>query len=265
MQQSNGYVIGFAVAMTVIIGGLLATVKVVLKERQDTEIALDTKKQILQAVGVTGDDKQALAAIYKERIQSVVVNAQGEQVSDFGAKSPEDVSVQANWKVMKKQVAALKGGDKKASIDYTSVNDVNLPIFKFMKEGSKTEVEAYILPVYGYGLWNDIWGYVAMNPDMKTIKGAVFGHAGETPGLGARMSDADVQDRYQGKSIVENGKISPVLMMKGEGNTGISDNEVDGMSGATLTRDGLNEMMVNYLNLYEPYMQKIRGNAVSLR
>ncbi len=61
----------------------------------------------------------------------------------------------------------------------------------------------YILPVYGNGLWDDIWGYVALEDDLATLRGAVFDHAGETPGLGARITSVDVQERFKGKKIYD--------------------------------------------------------------
>ena len=93
-----------------------------------------------------------------------------------------------------------------------------------------------MLPVYGYGLWNNIWGFVALQADLNTIQGVKFQHAGETPGLGARIeTDQDVQDRYKGKTIYDQGKLVSVTMMKGEGNDYSDDpHQVDGMSGATL-------------------------------
>lgn len=251
MQQSNGYVIGFAVALSIVLGGILAFTAVSLKERQAFEQALDTKKQILNSVmDVQGQEKRKLAEIYDSRIKSIVVDVNGSEVSteDYSTKpdaKPEDVIVVKEWKKLKKEGEAF------------------LPVFKWMKEGSE-EVEAYIFPMYGSGLWNDIWGYVAINADLKTIRGISFDHKGETPGLGARITDAEIQVRYKGKSILANGKISPVVMLKGEGagnDPKITEHTVDGMSGATLTANGVNEMVDRYLNVYGPYMTKERGTA----
>ena len=82
----------------------------------------------------------------------------------------------------------------------------------------RTKTDYVVLPVFGYGLWNNIWGFVALESDLNTIQGVKFQHAGETPGLGARIeSDQEVQDRYKGKTIYEDGKLVSVTMMKGEG------------------------------------------------
>ncbi|MEH0154135.1 NADH:ubiquinone reductase (Na(+)-transporting) subunit C [Limibacter armeniacum] len=241
MQQSNGYIIGFAVAMTVILGGLLSFTAVSLKPRQQHEIELDTKKQILASVGITGEDKMKLSNLFDEKVEAVVVNAAGEQVDYSG--NVLKLNVQKEWK---KKNAAEK----------------LLPVYKV--KGDDGKVSSYIFPVYGYGLWNEIWGYVALEADLNTVKGVVFDHKGETPGLGARIASEQIQDRYVGKKIKDNSDLKGVVMLKGEGNANVDDYHVDGMSGATLTANGLNKMVVNYMELYKSYMSKAKGTAAVL-
>lgn len=234
--------------MTVVLGGLLAFTAVSLKPQQDKEIALDTKRSILKSVGIVSDDKGELAKIYDERIQSIVVDSKGEEVASGYSKKPgakpEDVNINAEWK---------KKDDTKKF----------LPVFKLMKEGSKEEVEAYIVPIYGYGLWNNIWGYLAVNPDLESVKGVAFDHAGETPGLGARITTDEITKRYEGKKLVKDGSYVHVDMIKGEGNADVSDYQVDGMSGATLTAVGVNNMFKDYITLYAPYFGKLKGQPTA--
>ncbi|AZQ62625.1 NADH:ubiquinone reductase (Na(+)-transporting) subunit C [Flammeovirga pectinis] len=243
MQQSNGYVIGFAVAMTIILGGVLSFTAVSLNAKQKEEVALDTKKQIMLSVlpEMSEASKAEMATIYDKRIS--VVNSAGEAITpDNLAK----LDISKEWK-------KLKNGQ-----------DAVLPVYKFMSEDGKS-VDSYILPMYGYGLWNDIWGYFALDADLVTVKGVVFSHKGETPGLGARIGDAQIQDRYKGKKIFNGGKFTPIVMVKGEGHSGLPTDEVDGMSGATLTANGLNEMVSRYLKAYEPFINKEKGtSAVSM-
>ena len=92
------------------------------------------------------------------------------------------------------------------------------------------------------------------------IQGIVFDHRGETPGLGARITDAEIQERYQGKKVFkeENGEkvIESVTMLKAEKGNNPTDYEVDGMSGATMTANGVNDMLKNYLEYYKPFFDK---------
>ncbi|UZR94614.1 NADH:ubiquinone reductase (Na(+)-transporting) subunit C [Chondrinema litorale] len=238
MQQSNTYIIAFAAGLTIVLGGLLSLAAVGLKEQQQISIELDTKKQILSAVmDVEGKAKQDLAVVYDERIKSTAINYDGEVLEDV---VPEDINVDKEYK--------------------KEPEDRKYPVYMFMSESDPEKYEAIIVPIYGFGLWDYIWGYVALEDDLNTIKGVSFDHKGETPGLGARITDLPVQQRYQGKTINdESGKYVSVEMVKGENHTGLGEHEVDGLSGATMTANGVNDMLYNYLEYYQAYLKKLKG------
>jgi Na+-transporting NADH:ubiquinone oxidoreductase subunit C len=243
VQHSNGYIIGFIVALTAICGSLLALANVGLKPFQTEAQDLDTKKQILSAVV---DDVRAIGdvnAYYASRIEALAVDANGDPITK-DAEGKDLVVEKINvYKEFKEK----------------DVNKKRFPVFKYKNE--KGEVEAYILPVYGNGLWDVIWGYVALKPDLKTVHGVSFGHKGETPGLGARIADKDIQARYRGKSIYDQaGALVAITMIKGENNpeSALSQNKVDGMAGATITASGVNNMLKNYMTFYQNYFEKER-------
>lgn len=242
MQQSNAYIIGFAAGLTIILGGMLSAAAVFLKPIQKKQIELDTKKQILSAVMKTdGYPKPKLGEMYDQQIQSVVVDANGDEVSLENYEKinkPEDINIKKEYK--------------------KNPSDRLYPVFKYMSDDGN-KVQSYILPLYGFGLWDDIWGFVAVEPDFNTLKGVVFDHKAETPGLGARITTAEVQVRYQGKKLRDKaGKIVSVAMMKGEGNASLNDHEVDGLSGATVTAKGVNAMLENYAKYYDAYFKNLQ-------
>ncbi|BDD08674.1 Na(+)-translocating NADH-quinone reductase subunit C [Fulvitalea axinellae] len=233
MQQSNSYIITFAIAMTVIVGGLLAGANQILKPAQQKALKLDKQKAILGTV-ITLKEGDNVNDLFTKNIKSEVVDYQGNVVE----------GVKASSVVTRKQ---YKQKDKTKKL---------FPVYKYEQNG---KVDAYILPIYGNGLWNEIWGYIALQGDLKTVKGVVFDHAGETPGLGARITEGAIQKRYQNKLIFDqDGKLVSVTMVKGEGNpeSALGKYKVDGMSGATLTANGVNAMLYNYLDLYLPYIKK---------
>lgn len=249
MQQSNAYVITFSVILTIVLGLLLSGTAEVLKPIQKKAEALDTKKQILGAV-ISADEirkmkAEEIDAFYESRISSKVVNIEGEEVTeqDGVAITAESVDVGRNY--------------KKAPADRL------YPVFIFHKEGNEEAVEAYILPVYGAGLWDSIWGYLALQTDLNTIEGVTFAHAGETPGLGARITAGEVQSRFEGKKIFdESGNLESVSMQKGEGKDYSGDpHKVDGLSGATITAVGVNKMLEAYLGHYKAYLEKKKSNT----
>lgn len=210
-----------------------------LKERQAFNVALEMKKNILATV-MDLQEGQDVTAIYADRVSEFVV--------DFDGNVKEGVNAQ----------------DINLAVEYKKpAKDRLLPVYEFKNENDPEKIDYVILPVYGFGLWNDIWGYVSLESDMSTIRGVKFDHKGETPGLGARITtDDEVQLRYKGKSIYEGDKLVSVTMMKGEGNDYSDDpHKVDGMSGATLTAKGVNNMLRDYFSSYEKYLKKKKVNS----
>lgn len=244
MQQSNTYIIVFAVILTVVCGFLLSGSSQLLGPIQQEAVALDTKKQILGAV-ISPDKIRKMApeeitSYYESSIASTVVNMDGEEVKEVeGAPiTAESVDIARNYK--------------------KAPEDRLYPVFIYHESGNPDNISAYILPLYGAGLWNSIWGYLALQSDLNTIEGVTFSHAGETPGLGARITEENVQQRYQGKEIWgEGGDLESVVMQKGEGRDySGAPHMVDGMSGATITAVGVNNMLKNYLSYYKAFLSK---------
>ena len=123
------------------------------------------------------------------------------------------------------------------------------------KDGDK---EFYILSVRGKGLWDAIWGNIALEKDMNTIAGVDFDHKAETPGLGAEIKDnAAWKKQFIGKSISDDqGGIRGVAVMKGGAKNDVW--QVDGISGATITADGVEEMLERGLKYYSPVLDKMK-------
>lgn len=246
MRQSNYYVILFSVILTVVLGGLLAATSEGLGPIQKKSIELDTKKQILGAVLEVTSEMDVIET-YNKAIKSEVVDYEGNIVTENSEGKEliaENVSVEKEFKKVPEERL--------------------YPIFKFYGKDGGEEIESYILPVYGSGLWDNIWGFIALDTEGKTIKGAVFAHAGETPGLGARITEDGVQARFEGKKLYnDQGELVSVKMLKGESNaeSKLDEHHVDGMSGATITGNGLNDMLQNYFKHYQSYFNKKGATA----
>mgnify|MGYP002778329769 CR=1 FL=1 len=235
MRQSNLYIVFYAAVLTIVCGGLLAFASESLKEKQQENIALEQKQNILSTVMTLGEKDNA-AELYNKRVKAFVVDFKGNVVE---GKKTTDIVIEAEYK--------------------KPAQDRLLPVYEFRSEADPNKIEYVVLPIHGFGLWDKIWGYVSLQSDFNTIQGTVFQHKGETPGLGARISSADIQDRYKGKKVFDGAELASVEMMKGEGNDYSSDqHKVDGMSGATLTAKGVNNMLKDYLACYENYIKKTK-------
>lgn len=234
-RQSNAYILVFAAIMTLIVGGSLSGASVLLKDRQKEAERLDQQKQILASV-MDISDVENIGALYAERIEAYVVDINGDRVEGQDASK---VDVRKEFKDKKDPAERL------------------YPVYEFKNESG--QVAAYILPVYGSGLWDNIWGFVALDTDMNTILGITLDHAGETPGLGARITTPEVQERFQGKQVFNaEGQVEAVTMLKGESNPIPEDDKhrVNGMSGATITGNGVSNMLQAYFSHYAGFLKK---------
>ena len=247
MQRSNTYVIIFSAILTIILGLLLSGTSVVLKPLQDKQVDLDNKKKILGAVMDISsiEDPNAILELYEKRFTSLVIDVNGKIVEKDKKGNPaiaENVNIQKNYKMSKE--------------------DRIYPVFQFMSESNPDQVEAYIFPMWGAGLWDWISGFVAVSSDLNTIKGVAFDHKTETPGLGARITSDQIKDLYKGKKLFDaSGKLLSVSMVKGEKGEPLDDHHIDGMSGATLTGKGVNTMMLHYMECYKAFIQKTGGGV----
>lgn len=248
MQQSNTYIIVFTAILTIVLGGLLSLATQFLKPWQDKSIEIDTKKQILGAVvDVETMSSKEILDYYNTTIKSIVVDFNGDLIEKNekgGDIVAEDINIAKNFKKKKE--------------------DRQYPVFIYHQEGSPDEIEAYIFPMYGTGLWGPIWGYVALQTDFNTVKGAVFDHEGETPGLGARITTKEVQQRFIGKEIYDDkDELKSVTLLKGENNpqSALDEHHINGMSGATITGKGLSRMLMSYFENYQAYIDKTKSKA----
>lgn len=236
MRQSNLYIIMYSAILTVVCGGLLAFASQALKPLQDANVELERKQNILSTV-MTLQEGSNVNEIYNSRIRELVIDFNGNVVD----KKASEVNIAVEYK--KKPEERL------------------LPVFEFLNESDPNKVENAVLPVFGFGLWNTISGYVSLESDFNTIKGVNYAHVGETPGLGARIASSEIQDRYKGKHIFEGDNLVSVSMQKGEGLDYSNDpHKVDGMSGATLTGKGVNNMLKDYFGCYKKYLDKNRSS-----
>lgn len=233
--NKNSYTIIYASVMVVIVAFLLAFVSSALKPTQDQNVTLDKKKQILAALNIRNLDKSEIDAKYAEVvIADKVITAEGKVLKEGSLKD------QDGFKVENKEISAE-----------------NLPIY-YCKVGNDIK---YVIPMTGRGLWGGLWGYIAVNDDLRTVFGAYMSHESETAGLGALIAEEKFQDQFKGKSIFAEGDSTTValtVVKNGKVESDKEDYQVDGVTGATLTSVGVANMVNQGLQQYVGYFQELK-------
>ncbi len=229
--NKNSYTLVYAVVMVVIVALLLALVSSGLKDIQTKNVELDKKKQILNSLQIDLTDKDPAALYDKYIVEEVVTNVKAEQVS--------------NNKGDAFAIDVVKETGKK-------LESRKLPVYIANVDG-KTK---YIIPLRGAGLWGPIWGYVALDDDKNTVFGTFFSHASETPGLGAEISTPQFQKEFVGKHILnDKQEFVSIAVMKAGHSTDTQD-QVDAISGGTITSKGVEQMLIKSIGQYEAYLKK---------
>ncbi|MEG1544992.1 MAG: NADH:ubiquinone reductase (Na(+)-transporting) subunit C [Tannerellaceae bacterium] len=223
-RDSNAYTIIYASVMVILVAVVLAFTSQSLKETQLKNEKIDKMMQILRSVKVPATTENAEAQ-YTELIkESYLVDAQGQKV---------------------------EGDAFTANVVESFATHTNLPVFVASIDGQTK----YILAMRGAGLWGPLWGYISFDDDKNTVYGADFSHQGETPGLGAEITQSFFSNEFVGKKIFNGaGDFKSIAIVK-PGKSVEGQDYVDGISGGTITSQGVNKMIFTSLSDYVEFLK----------
>ncbi|MFN3874616.1 MAG: NADH:ubiquinone reductase (Na(+)-transporting) subunit C [Flavobacteriales bacterium] len=234
-KNSNSFTFLFAAVLVAVVGTLLAVAFLALKPAYEENVRREKMQNILASMNVTVE-RDAAPARYQDLVkETVLIDAQGRPVQG-DAFSLDVLKQYKDWKA-----------------GVLQAEDLKYPVYKANVEGK----ELYVLPVVGTGLWGPIWGYLSVQSDGRTVFGSVFDHKGETPGLGAEIATPYFTGQFPGKTITdEQGAYTGIKVYKG-GTQTTDPHGVDGISGGTITSDGVNEMLLRTLAIYDKYLKTV--------
>lgn len=222
-MRSNLYVLSFMAGITIVLGFMLSFAAASLKDKQDFNIEVDIKKNILSSLNIPADKSAKLSQndiqkLYDKEITTFIIDENGMK-SDDGALSV-----------------------------YIATDGA--------------QPTGYSIPISGKGLWSTIYGYIALEPDGITVKGITFYQHGETPGLGGELEKEWFTSNYKGKHIYsEDGELVSIEIVKGQVNQNDINaiHQVDGISGSTLTGRGMNKFIARDLKVYKPFLDRVKA------
>lgn len=217
-RDSNVYTVVYASVMVVVVAVLLAFTSQSLRSYQKANEDNDKRQQILRSINVSVPANEAEAKYNELITDAFLINANGEKVGDAAA--------------------AFAGLEADA-----------YPVFVATVDGQTK----YIMAMHGAGLWGPLWGYISVDADKNTIFGTDFSHQGETPGLGAEITKPDFSSQFAGKQIFKNGEFKSVAVVK-PGKSAAGQDYVDGISGGTITSQGVDRMLFDSLSGYVKFL-----------
>lgn len=241
-RDSNLYTFLFATIMVFVVATVLAFTSQSLKDLQSENVRKEKMQNILSTVGIS-TDRDGAEELFNKYIEDQLA-------------IQNDGSIDASVDVF---------NNVKLSLELKkNPEDQDFPLYVANIESEKY----YIIPIRGNGLWNAIYGYISIKEDLNTIKGVVFDHIGETAGLGAEITQDWFIERFVDEKLFDiNNNLVGIKVSKTNNdpnNTDKNDHEVDAISGATITGDGVTDMIKERLEHYIPYFNTLRSNQIAL-
>lgn len=216
-RNSNAYTIIYSAVMVILVAVGLAVTSQSLRPFQKANEDNDKRLQILRSINVTVTANEAEAKYNELITDAFLINEKGEKVGD---------------------ATDAFAGEKEG-----------FPVFVANTQDGKK----YIMALNGSGLWGALWGYISVNDDKNTVYGADFSHAGETPGLGAEIATPGFSSEFKGKHLFQNGEFKSIAVVK-PGKSAEGQDYVDGISGGTITSQGVRRMLFDSLSGYVKFL-----------
>ena len=245
MNRSKLYSVVFVLIITVFWGFVLSFAATSLREPQQANEQRNIRENILKAVGLMEREEdlepEEINQLYDDSVESFLVDHEGKVIPGSSAD----------------------GVDLEEELENPDPAAWRLPVF-VVTEGGKASV--YAIPVYGQGLWSTLYGYLALEDDLDTVKGITFYKHGETAGLGAEIEQAWFQDNFVGKRIFDGSALRSIQVVKGKvadvfSNAADHTYAVDGISGASITGRGVTNLLQEKLAIYAPYITRVRAET----
>jgi Na+-transporting NADH:ubiquinone oxidoreductase subunit C len=255
-NDDPGKILAVAITLCLVCSVLVAGASVLLKPLQDRNQALAVRKEIVRVAGFQADNAQQVEALFQQHIEARILDLDTGNFDDSIDPASYDAHAAARNPATSRALAA---NEDPAKIKRRP-NEV--PVY-LVRDGAR--VKTVILPVYGYGLWSTMYGFIALAGDGRTVTGLTFYEHGETPGLGDFIESPAWQAQFPGKlAFDEHGKLR-LGVIKGGVDPASPDAsyQVDAVAGATLTSNGVNNLLRYWLGEqgFGPFLGRLQAGG----
>ena len=247
-SETVGKTIGVAAGVCVVCSVFVATAAVCLKPIQDRNRTLERRRNVLMAAGLLKPGQKADVDSLFKQIETRVIDV---STHEFAEKvAPENVDPARDAQEPSRRIDVE---DPRLGLRHVG----KYQLIYLTREGGK--IQRVILPVQGKGLWSTMYGFLALDSDMTTIMSMSFYQHGETPGLGGEVDNPKWKQSWIGKQAYDAQGKPDIKVVKGRADPNAAD-EVDGLSGATLTARGVENLVRFWLGEegYGPILKKLK-------
>ncbi|QKX18135.1 Na(+)-translocating NADH-quinone reductase subunit C [Microbulbifer sp. YPW1] len=244
-----------ALVLCIVCSVVVSTAAVMLKPTQEANAQLDMKKNVLLAGGLIDPDQTNRKAI-EEAFGNVTIKYVDLSTGKFTDEAPAGGTGRAAAKIASASEKLPADQDTAKIIRRENTKEVYL-----VEENG--EMQRIILPVRGYGLWGQLYGFLALEKDLNTVAGLGFYEHKETPGLGGEVDNPRWKAQWEGKEVYGADGDVELSVIKGsvDANTPNAEHKVDGLSGATLTSKGVDNLINFWLGSqgYGPFLKNLKA------
>lgn len=259
-QESNLRTVVVATVLSVVCSLALAAAVTLLKPYQDINKALEKQRKVLAAVGLLDEGKGSASEVRVlfdrlERFQVDLATGAFAQVALNDAydqrKTTKD-STKSMALTSAQDIAGLKRRANRADV--------------YVLRDAAGKPDKIVLPISGYGLWSTLYGYLVLEEDARTVAGITFTEHGETPGLGGEVDNPKWKALWPGKTVYDAANVPVLKLIKGsvDASSPQAAHQVDGLSGATLTSNGVTRLVRFWLGDlgFKPFLIKVRTEGI---
>ena len=253
-RNQAGYTLGFSAAVCVVCAVLVSTAAVTLRDRQVANAELARKRNVLQATGMITEAERPSQAEVESRFASFEVVAvdlrTGLEVPSFDLETYDA-----------RRALAQESTSRPAPPNDAQIARLPNHAVVYKQRDPDGRLSQLVLPIEGKGLWSTMYGFLALGPDLKTVRGLTYYEHGETPGLGGEVDSQRWKALWPGRQVRNaEGQVDIAVVRGPAGPASQDPHRVDGLSGATLTSRGVTSMLRFWLGAqgFGPYLEQLR-------
>lgn len=259
MSQDSAFkTIGVATGICLFCSLFVSVAAVKLRPRQIQNQRLDKIQNILLVAGLADEDADPMT-LYQDRIKPDLIElSSGQSVGEDQFDAVLNID-NFDIKVLARSNTYSQAIPSSEDIAGIRRKPLHMVVYQRQEGGTMTRL---ILPIYGKGLWSTLYGFLALEDDLQTVAGITFYEHGETPGLGGEIDNPNWKDSWQGKQAYDDSGNAVIQVIKGQVDPGSpsANRQIDGLSGATLTARGVDNLIQYWLGEsgYGPYLKRLR-------